>query len=248
MPRTAARLAAAALVIAASLTLLAAAARAQVVVQRGGPPDSFFLRELGAVLVPDKAGDAARVEHGVEPEQRPAAYREVELAAGDRILAVNGKRVRTALEVKAAYEVLAVGAQVELGVERGADRRIVRFAKGDPAKLPQPQRVELRIQPDPNAEIDAMPALGVVLEQKHAQGSPVEVAAVLPNGEAMFQQGDHVVGLDGKPVDDLADFGARWDEIAVGAKVTIEIERAGKRRTETFERRESPMMRREIRQ
>ncbi len=247
MPRTAARFAAAAFAVAASFTLVAAA-HAQVVVQRGGPPDSFFLRELGAMLVPDKAGDAARVEHGMEREQRPVAYREVDLASGDRILAVNGKRVRTALEVKAAYEALAVGAQVELGVERGADRRIVRFAKGDPAKMPQPQRVELRIQPDPNAEIDAMPALGVVLKQKHAQGSPVEVAAVLPNGEAMFQQGDHVVGLDGKPVDDLADFGARWDEIAVGAKVTIEIERAGKRHTETFERRESPMMRREIRQ
>ncbi len=247
MPRTAARLVAAVFAIAASLAF-AAAARAQVVVQRGGPPESYFLRELGAMLVPDKAGDAARVEHGVEPEQRPPAYREVELAAGDRILAVNGKRVRTAQEVKAAYEALAVGAQVELGVERGADRRIVRFAKGDPAKLPQSQRVELRIEEDPNAKVEAMPALGVVLKQKYDAGSPVEVAAVLPNGDAYFRQGDRVVGLDGKPVASLNDFAARWDDIAVGAKVTIELENGGKRRTETFERKESPMMRREIRQ
>ena len=248
MPRTAARLFAAVFAVVASLAFLAAAARAQVEVQRGGPPGSYFLREVGAMLVPDKAGDAARVEHGVEPEQRPAAYREVELAAGDRILAVNGKRVRSAQDVKAAYEALAVGAQVELGVERGTDRRIVRFPKGDPAKLPQSQRVELRIEEDPNAATDAMPALGVVLKQKYAAGSPIEVVAVLPNGEAIFQQGDHVVGLDGKPVTRLADFGARWDEIAVGAKVTIEIERAGKRHTETFERKESPMVQRQMRQ
>jgi S1-C subfamily serine protease len=219
-----------------------------VVVQRGGPPGSFFLAEVGVALVPDEAGDAARVAHGVEPEQRLAAYREVDLAAGDRILAVNGKRVRSAEEVKAAYEAVAVGAQVELGVERGADRRIVRFPKGDPAKMPQPRRVELRIHPDPDAEIEAMPALGIVIQQKHAAGSPVEVVAVLPNGETTFRQGDRVVGLDGKPVDDMNDFAERWDRIAVGAKVTIELENGGKRRTESFERRESPMMRREIRQ
>lgn len=231
--------------LAASIApVLAVAATAQRVIVQNGPADGFVLRELGAVMVPDPAGDAALVERVVEAERRPAAYRNLDIVNGDRVIAVNGKRVRSAKEAEAAYVAIAIGQQVELGIERAADggpqRFIVRFAKADPATLPQPQMRMVRIEGDPNADVDPMPALGAVMSQKHAKGSPVEVVAVLPNGDAIFKQGDHVVSLDGQPVRSLADFGKRWDAIAVGAKVTLVLENGGKRRTQTFERREAP--------
>lgn len=222
------------------------------VVQSDGS-DAPLLLEVGALLDDDPAGDAALVRSVVEAERRVAAYREVDLAAGDRILAVNGRRVRGAEAVMGAYEGIAVGQPVELGIERGAaagepQRRIVRFAKGDPATLPRPQMRLVRIERDPNAEMDVMPALGAVVRQKHAAGSPVEVAAVLPNGESVFREGDRIVSLDGEPVTELAAFGHRWDAIAVGAKVTLVLENGGRRRTESFARREAPQGQRVIRQ
>ena len=247
------RLATLAALAAAALALgHALAAHAQGVVQTQAPRDAPLLLEVGGLLDDDPAGDAALVRRVAAAEQRPAAYREVDLADGDRILAVNGRRVRTAEAAMGAYEAVAIGQPVELGVERqggeGApQRRIVRFAKGDPATLPRPQLRMVRIERDPDAEMDVMPALGAVLRQKHAEGSPVEVAAVLPNGDAVFQDGDRIVSLDGRPVDELADFGKRWDAIAVGAQVTLVLENGGKRRTATFARKEAPEGQRVIR-
>jgi S1-C subfamily serine protease len=249
-------LAAAALAALALFHALAPPAHAQHgrpgVVQSDGS-DAPLLLELGALLDDDPAGDAALVRSVVETERRAAAYREVELAVGDRILAVNGRRVRGAEAAMGAYEGIAVGQPVELGIERKgagaeAQRRIVRFAKGDPATLPRPQMRMVRIERDPNAEMDVMPALGAVVRQKHAEGSPVEVAAVLPNGESIFREGDRIVSLDGQPVTELAAFGRRWDAIAVGAKVTLVLENGGERRTESFARREAPEGQRIIRQ
>jgi S1-C subfamily serine protease len=249
-------LAAAALAALALFHTLAPALHAQHgspgVMQSDGS-DAALLLELGALLDDHPAGDAAVVLRVAEAERRAAAYREVELAEGDRILAVNGRRVRGAEAAMGAYEGIAVGQPVELGIERQAaggepQRRIVRFAKGDPATLPRPQMRMVRIAPDPNAEMDVMPALGAVVRQKHDEGSPVEVAAVLPNGESIFREGDRIVALDGQPVTELAAFGLRWDAIAVGAKVTLVLENAGRRRTETFARPEAPEGQRIIRQ
>ena len=253
-------LAAAALAALALFHALAPALHAQHgppgIVQSDGS-DAPLLLEIGALLDDDPAGDAALVRSVVEAERRAAAYREVELAVGDRILAVNGRRVRGAEAAMGAYEGIAVGQPVELGIERQgagagsgveAQRRIVRFAKGDPATLPRPQMRMVRIERDPNEEMDVMPALGAVVRQRHAKGSPVEVAAVLPNGESIFREGDRIVALDGRPVTELAAFGQRWDAIAVGAKVTLVLENAGERRTESFARREAPEGQRIIRQ
>jgi S1-C subfamily serine protease len=235
----------------AVLHALAPAALTQVATQPG-PADAPLLLEVGALLDEDPAGDAALVRRVAAAEQRPAAYREVDLAEGDRILAVNGRRVRSSEAVMGAYEAVAIGQPVELGIERkGAagepQRRIVRFAKGDPAALPRPQLRMVRIAPDPDAEMDVMPALGAVVRQKRAEGSPVEVAAVLPNGDGIFRDGDRIVSLDGEPVTGLAAFGRRWDAIAVGAEVTLVLENGGKRRTATFTRQEAPAGQRVIR-
>lgn len=249
-------LATAALAALALFHALAPALRAQHAppgVHQSDGSDAALLLELGALLDDHPAGDAAVVLRVAEAERRAAAYREVELAEGDRILAVNGRRVRGAEAAMGAYEGIAVGQPVELGIERQAaggepQRRIVRFAKGDPATLPRPQMRMVRIAPDPNAEMDVMPALGAVVRQKHAEGSPVEVAAVLPNGEGIFREGDRIVSLDGQPVSELGAFGQRWDAIAVGAKVTLVLENGGRRRTETFARPEAPEGQRIIRQ
>jgi serine protease Do len=251
MNRSAARLATAIGAVAAVLVLGGTTPTPAQVVVRNGPQDGFVLLELGAVMVPDGDGEGAKVEHAFEPERRPAAYRDIDIAAGDLVLAINGKRVHDAKELEAVFAAVPVGQQVELGVERPGKiapvRRIVKFAKADPATMPKPQMRMLRIEPEPGTDIDAMPALGVVVKQKEAAGSPIEVAAVLPNGEGIFRQGDRLVELDGKPVTRLADFGQRWDAIAVGAKVTLVLENGGKRRTETLTRREAPAGQRVIR-
>jgi S1-C subfamily serine protease len=227
-----------------ALGLLAGAAFAQRVVVEQGPAGGFVIRELGALVGVDPAGDAARVEHVADAEQRPAAYREVDLAGGDRILAVNGKRVRSGKECEAAYAAVAVGQQVELGVERSAagatQRRIVRFAKADPTTLPQPQMRMVRIEGAGDGEVEVMPALGVVLRHGYAKGSPVEVAAVLPAGAGLLREGDRLVSADGEPIARLADFTDRWDALAIGDTAELVVENAGARRTVTVTKKEPP--------
>lgn len=217
----------------------AAAAPAQVVVHHGAP-GGFVLLELGAIFQPAADGEAVEVLHAVDPAQRPAAYRAVELAAGDRILAVAGKRVRTVEALEQAYAAIAVGAEVELGVEHPgkggapAARAIVRFPKGDPAKMPKPQMRIVTLSGDADNAI-ALPALGAVLTQ--AKDQEILVAELLPGGLTLLKKGEHILALDDRPAKDLHAFDEQWTAIPEGAPVKLAVRGAdGKERIVSFAR------------
>jgi S1-C subfamily serine protease len=225
-----------------------APATAQQVVIGGGPPGGFLLPELGAVLVPDERETAAVVEHLLPADQRAEAYRQVDLRAGDRVLAANGQRVRSARELEAALAALAIGAEVALGVERRegpeVDRLIVRFTKADPAALPRPQMRMVMIQGgDGGGQVEVLPDLGAVLRQSDPT-APIEVAGVLPGADGLLREGDRVLALDGKPAGSLDGLRERWAALAVGSQVSLELENAGERRRVTITKREAPAGRR----
>lgn len=236
----------------ATCALLPAPASAQrVVVNSGGPPGSFLIPELAAVVVPDKEETAAVVEHAMPAENRAEAYRTVDLQAGDRILAANGKRVRSAKELEVALGEVAVGAAIELGIERqdgpAVERMIVRFPKADPASLPRPQMRMVMIQGGGGeaGEIEVLPDLGAVLRQAEPS-SPIEVAGVLPSGDGTFRDGDRLVALAGKPAGALGDLLQQWEMIPVGETVELTLSNGGTERKATITKREAPAGRRVV--
>jgi len=126
------------------LTLVALAASAQERIMRMGGPDGkvrvikgeiFDIPELGALII--KGDDGLKVEHVMPAEARPKAYADVDIKSGDLVLLVNGKRVKTIKDVEKQYGAVAVGEEIKLGLQRGEETLISRFAKADPKDLPQ---------------------------------------------------------------------------------------------------------------
>ena len=76
----------------------------------------------------------------MEPAQRSKAYQQVDLRAEDRLLMVNGKKLTTTEQLVALLDSVAVGGNVQLGIRRDKDMKIVSYAKADPASLPKVTR------------------------------------------------------------------------------------------------------------
>ena len=93
---------------------------AQVVIRKGQTADStvrmerfdatrvVLLPELGAVITVE--GKDLVVSRVMPAERRPEAYRSVDLQAGDRVLLLNGKRVRGIPPLRESYDALGTGA------------------------------------------------------------------------------------------------------------------------------------------
>jgi S1-C subfamily serine protease len=199
--------------------------------------DSAALPEVRAALIDAADGQSVEIEAVADREERPAAYASVDLVAGDRILAIGGKRVRTVEELQAAYDAVAVGADVELGVQRGERRWIERFPKADPAALPRAHRMEVRFEGNPE-DITLLMGLGVILGRQ--ADDSLEVVGLIPGepGEAHFAKGDTLVSVNGKPVAKPAALQQLWDALPVGDEVTFELRRDGESRSFTVEKPE----------
>ncbi len=81
---------------------------------------------LGVAMQNVVGGDGASVTE-VEPRS-PAA--EAGLRKGDVIVALNGRAVRGAAELRARLSVVPVGERVELGVQRGGQPQLIRATVG----------------------------------------------------------------------------------------------------------------------
>jgi S1-C subfamily serine protease len=195
--------------------------------------ESFLVGELGGLVIAD--GKALIVRFVSPPANRKAPYKEVDLREGDVVLMVNGKRVKSVNELKAAYGVIAVGAEVKVGLERGKEMIIVAFPKADPKDLPQ---MKLMVQRGPGDGTELFPAVGVSMAQK---GKRVVVQEVLPIETSAVRTldvkaGDVILSLNGWAVTSLKAYTEKFDAIPVGAPVEWKTERDGRQLTISFAR------------
>lgn len=193
--------------------------------------ESFPLGELGGLVVAD--GKNLIVRFVSPPANRKAPYKEVDLREGDVLLMVNGKRVKSVNELKAAYGAIAVGAEVKVGLERGKEMLIVAFPKADPKDLPQ---MKIMVQRGPGDGTEIFPAVGVSMAQK---GKKVVVQEVLPIETSVVRTldvkaGDVILSLNGWTVTSLKEYTEKFDAIAVGAPVEWKTEREGRKLTISF--------------
>ena len=181
--------------------------------------DVVMIGEFGALIV-QKEG-TLKVAMVSPRERRPKETADADIAIGDEVGMANGKRVKSAKELRALYDSAQVGAEFKLGLRRDGQPHIVTFAKKDQKDLPG--RMVIQRQGDDNA--DLFPALGIGLEKK---GDEVVVSETLPNAPREIHKGDAVKSLNGKPVKAVADFSKEFDATPLGDKLTFELLRDGK--------------------
>ena len=180
----------------------------------------FDIPELGAIIAKSDSGDL-KVEHVMPPEARPKAYADVDIKSGDEILVVNGKRVKTIKEIEQLYKAVPVGGEVKLGIQRGQEMMISRFAKADPKDLPQ-RKMMIVTSDGPAGDIRPLPNLGIILG-KAKEG--VVIKEMLENAakaftEAGVKAGDRLVSINGKETKNLDEFSKEFLAVSPGASMT----------------------------
>lgn len=211
--------------------------------------EPFQLPELGAIV----AGDGEKVSFLVvmEGERRPEGYKAVDAKSNDEILMMNGKRIKKTEDFKNAYEALAVGDVVKLGVRRDGKMFILDFPKIDPANAPKMHfQIATSNGPGGGDDMLPLPGLHIILQGNDGsvtvgdlKGMPGEA----PEG-ADFQSDDVIISINDKAVKKTADFQTIYEALAVGDKVTVEYKRGGEVLTANFTKPQSPgrvMMRRQ---
>ncbi len=233
-------------------SLLAAEWKTQTKTLNAG--EVFILPELGSVIL--SKDDALVVDLSGHPEKLPKVYRDVDLREGDKIIMLNGSRVKTIKELENGYAVITPNETVKIGISRDGQMMMVSFPKGDPDKLPvrrmivanQGEGGEVSVLgggSDKMLELDASDAAVIadaglivaLIEEK------LTISSILPNANEIkgledVQVGDVVDKVNGVhflTTQDLADF---WNEIKVGEEVSLTLLRDGASHTAKFQKQE----------
>ena len=210
-----------------------------------------MLREVGAVLIEEDGQLKFLVV--MPSDQRPEAYRSVDLKQDDILLMFNGKRIKTVSDLTAAYDTLKAGDEIKLGIKRGVDMRIVSLPKADPDDLPKMQmmtmtaeegeeRVKVTTSTSAGAEpLTVLAEIGLVV--KDLEGAVV-VAMLLPHAEDVLEsspifEGDRIVSLQDQEITSAEMLGQLFDAIKVGETVKLVYEHEGKELVASLEKPEA---------
>lgn len=222
----------------------------------------FELRELGAII--GQEAEQVQVMVAMPKDMRPKAYQSLDIAEGDLILFMNGKRLKTLKEFEQSYNALAVGDTIKLGLRRKEERMIAAFAKVDPKDLPQ--QATHRVMVGDGGEItqekstdggktftmsranasnasDLTPILGLGVILGSEEGK-VKIINKLPipikELESVdLQAGDVLQALNGAAIANVSAFNAAFEKIAVGAKIELQYLRKDKSMTASFNKPEA---------
>jgi len=175
-----------------------------------------------AGLVVTEADGTLKVEFLPPKEARPKETADLDIAQGDEIGMAAGKRVSTAKELREAYEAIAPGDEVKLGLRRDGKSFIVTFGKKDPKDLPK--KMIIRRGPDEDPDTDVLPALGISIR---AAGGELVIAETFPNAPEGMAGGDVVRTVNGKSVRTLGEFSGVYDNVKIGGELTFGLVRKG---------------------
>ncbi len=224
--------------------------------------DIFQFRELGAIL--SQEGEQVKFLAVSSSENRPKAYQAIDVAEGDLILFLNGKRIKTVKEFEQGYNALAIGDTIKLGLRRYDARMIAAFAKVDPKDLPQMVAHRVMVGGDGQvttekstdggktftmqrsiggnaSDITPVPALGVIIGSAGGKVKVVDKLPIPTKGlESVDLQTDDVLqSLNGNAIASVPAFNAAFETIAVGAKVELQFLRNDKTMTTSFNKPEA---------
>ena len=215
----------AALAALAVLLLSPASTPAQEIQQRTLDPETNVLMlEIGAIAGLDDGGQV--VMESILPKQaRPEENRGVDVRGGDRILMMNGQRVRSIDDLRGLYEGLETGAEVKLALDRDDRRFLVSFAKSDADSIASSGsggRTAIRVvRGGPGGDVELFHEARALLREADGE---IQVDMVLGEGGAL-EQGDVVRTVNGKTVANLEGYREAYEAIEIGTDLTLGIGR-----------------------
>jgi PDZ domain-containing secreted protein len=210
----------------------------------------MLLHELSAILVSEN--DTVRVQHIPAKERLAEVYRDVNLKAGDAILMINRRRVKSASELESIYGEVKVGDEVKLGLERNGQFMLAAFKKGAPEELNKNRNVVMRreitddgvmVEEEPidlaggargmvitsSEDVSLLPGTNWLLIDRNGKVSVTDVLTGMPATPALEAKvGDQILSVNGKTVESLTSLTAAWDAIATGKEVVLKYLRDGK--------------------
>lgn len=184
------------------------------------------------MLRPESGGHAA-------VDQAPT-----DLAPDDRILTFAGTESPTLDAIRAAFETSKAGAPIELRVDRGGRTIEVTFTRpeGRMGQLGMGQSTEKTSSGAAQGWVSASPATGEALSiagfsiRADASGRPVVGfrGSHPAQGTVALEPGDLIRAIGGRDVGTLAELVSRYDAVAEGGSVVLDVVRGEADRRITF--------------
>ena len=205
--------------------------------------EMIMLDEESLLVLPELAalaqmqGDELRIHIPLPAGRRPAANRELDIQRGDVILMIDGKRIRDLATARAVYGAAEEGTEVAMAMQRGEDRRIIRFDKmaetsiaelmgGGPGHDDHGAEgsgvVMQRLVLDGGAPPQAFAPLGVLAADSD---DGLKVMMVLPMVETSLLKDDVILSVGGKAVKDAESLQAMLGTLEGGSEVEVKVRR-----------------------
>jgi S1-C subfamily serine protease len=180
--------------------------------------DAFLVPEAGCMVAMES--EALTVLDVMPPGMRPKEYADLDFRQGDKILMVNGVKLKSVSDLRTLYEKAGVGSELKFGVGRQLEKHLVAFKKADPATLPKTKMVTFDTGP---GEGEMIPGLGVVA----MESAKVVVKVPLPEAEERLKEKDIIVSVNGKKISSAKKLAEICKAIPVGSEMELGIVRTG---------------------
>ena len=211
---------------------------------------AFNLAELGAVVIENDS--VLTFMHVMPGDQRPKAYKDVDIAANDVLVMANGTRMHTADQLTKLYDKLKPGEELKLAIRRDKDMRLVGFVKADPESLPKVQTVTrtvggpeatagegrqvISMDGEPGEDIMILGKLGLIVTPGP---DGLRIAKVLDDAKDIYsdklpKEGDIIVALGAKAVKSPDQLDEILATITTGDKEALSLKRGDEKLTLTF--------------
>jgi C-terminal processing protease CtpA/Prc len=210
-------------------------------------PDEFILiGEFGGMIT--VANDTVKVEMVAPPDQRPEAYKSLDIQVGDVIKIVNGKSLTSIKPLEEIYEKASPGDLIKLGIIRNQKPTLIKFTKANPDDMPGKMEMKIIGGPDGSALTPLLDA-GLVLTVEDDQ---IKIADVIEEIHFEFSgytphEGDVITELNGQKLQSMEMLNEIYETIKPGETVNLTLLHDGKKQQTLFTKQADPGMRKIIR-
>lgn len=222
------------LVLASALPILAQ----HTVTRRIDASNGVVLSEIASIATPAEGGEGVTLTV-LPADMRPKENRSLDVREGDRVLMMNGKRIRSADALRELYEAVEEGGEVKLALERGDERFLVSFEKGDGSNTlggggGGEQRVMIAGPGAGKAELlhEAFCLLG------EEDGHVKVMNQLRPGGDLLPD--DVVETVNGQAVGSIEEYRSLYEKAAIGDELRFVVRRGGESVEVVIEKSEPP--------
>ena len=188
------------------------------------PENNMIFLEIGVIAGVDEENRVI-VEMVLPTESRPAENHGIDVRQGDRLIMMNGERLRSIADLRTRYEGVETGGEVKFAVGRDDNRFLVSFKKSDAESLESSGpggRTAIRVvRGGPGGDVELLHEARALLRESDGT---VRVDTVLQEGGELHQ-GDVVTAIDGEPVATLAAYREGYEAVALGETLQLTVRR-----------------------